>query len=338
MKRFTKICLILGVVLLICGLGVSAGGYVGGAVRDIQNQRISNSTSTTTDTLDVPAKSLTTLDISLTSEDVYFYVSPDKDLHIEYPVRKDVTYEYRETGNTYQFYSSNSGRSWHWFRVEFGFWNRDDTIVNVYLPEGLSVLLSTTSGDVQLQDLTTAELDLSTISGQLTLEHFTANALETGSTSGDIWIHNGSIDGDTDCSSTSGEIELTNTNISGTLSCATTSGELDLDSVTVDATGNDAASLTSISGDIDLVNTTIQGGLYLSTTSGEIDLEPATVFGDIDAHSTSGDVSLNLVGAPSHRIDSTSSTSGGISVTGGDENGKFGISVNTTSGEIEIRD
>ena len=337
MKRFTKLCLILGAVLLACGLVVSAAGYVGGAVRDIKNQRISNRTPTTMETLDVPAGKLELLDISLSSEDVNFYPSKDGDLHIEYPIRENVTYEYRDTGKTYQFYSSNSGRGWHWFRLEFGFWNRED-IVNVYLPEGMGVELSTTSGDVLAQNLGAGQIDISTISGEIELQNLTAGDFGANSTSGSITLGDGTIAGNACFSSTSGEIEVTNTNISGTISCNTTSGEIDLSSVTVASQEKDAAGLSSISGDISLATVTIQGGLDLSTTSGEIDLEPATVYGDIDAESTSGDVTLDLVDAPKHRIDHTSSTSGGISVTGGDEAGKFGISVSTTSGEIEIRD
>lgn len=335
MKRFTKLCLIIGAVLLICGLGVSAAGYISGAVRDIRAPR---SSPTSIETLDVPAAKLTTLDMALSSEDVNFYASQDKDLHIEYPVREDVTYTHEETGSTYQFYSSNSGRSWHWFRLEFGFWSRDDSSVNVYLPEGLSVLLNTTSGDISLQNVDAFQLDISTISGGLQLENTSAAALDVGTTSGDITINSGSIAGAVSVSTTSGELELTSLTVSDSLYASSTSGEIALGSVTVDSKDTNAASLSSISGDIDLENVSIQGGLNLSTTSGEIDLAPATVFGDISAESTSGDVSLNLVGAPAHRIDHTSSTSGGISVTGGDENGKSGISVSTTSGEIEIRD
>lgn len=334
MKRFTKFCLIFGVILLICGLGVSAAGYLGGAVRDIRAPR----TTTGRKTLDVPAGKLSCLDISLTSEDVNFYPSQDNDLHIEYPVQEDVTYEYGENGSTYTFYSSNSGRGWHWFRLEFSFFREDDSMVNVYLPKNWDVQLSTTSGDVLAETLTAGTFDLSTISGEIFLQTLTAKSLDTNSTSGSIILNTGKIDGDVHCSSTSGEIEITNTDMAGLLACNTTSGEIDLSSVTVAYPKTDAADLSSISGDIDLVNVTIQGGLRLSTTSGEIDLEPATVYGDIGAESTSGDVSLRLTGAPAHRIAHTSSTSGDISVTGGDENGAATISVSTTSGEIEIQD
>lgn len=335
MKRFTKLCLILGAVLLACGLVVSAAGYMSGAVQDIRSPKSSPSKI---EVLDVPAGKLELLDISLSSEDVNFYPSKDGDLHIEYPIREDVTYEYRDTGKTYQFYSSNSGRGWHWFRIELSFFQRDSSSVNVYLPKDMGVELSTTSGDVLAQNLDAGQIDISTISGEIELQNLTAGDFGTNSTSGSITLGGGTIAGNARFSSTSGEIEVTSADISGTISCNTTSGEIDLSSVTVASQEKDAAGLSSISGDISLATVTIQGGLDLSTTSGEIDLEPATVYGDIDAESTSGDVTLDLVDAPKHRIDHTSSTSGSISVTGGDEAGKFGISVSTTSGEIEIRD
>lgn len=335
MKRFTKLCLCFGAALLILGLGVSAAGYVSGAVRDIKAPR---SAPTSTETLDISAKDLNFLNISLSSEDVNFYPSQDENLHIVYPVREDVTYEYGADGRTYEFYSSNSSRSWNWFRIELGFWQRDDAQVSVYLPQGMGVQLNTTSGDVTAQNLAADLVSISTISGEIELGSFSADTLTATSTSGEIDVNYGTIAAGVHCSSTSGHIELINTDISTSLYCSTTSGEVDLQGVTIGSTTRDAADLNSISGDLSLENVIIQGGLSLSTTSGEIDLAPATVFGDIDAESTSGDVSLNLVGAPAHRIDHTSSTSGGISVTGGDENGAYGISVSTTSGEIEIRD
>lgn len=335
MKRFTKLCLILGVILLILGLALSASGYICGALRDIRAPR---SAPTSIETLDVSADDLSFLDMSLSFEDVNFYPSQDGDLHIEYPVLEDVTYEYGADGRTYEFYSSNSVRSWHWFRIELDFWHRGDSTVNVYLPKGVGLQLNTTSGDVTAQNLKAEVVSISSISGKIDLNSFSANSLTATTTSGEITVAGGTITAGAHCSSTSGDIELTNTEISTSLYCSTTSGEIDLGSVTVGSKEHDAVNLNSISGDLSLENVTIQGGLSLSTTSGEIDLEPATVYGDIDAESTSGDVSLNLVGAPAHRIDRTSSTSGSISVTGGDETGTYGISVSTTSGEIEIRD
>lgn len=335
MKRFTRLCLIFGTIFLLCGLAVTAAGYAGGALRDMKAPR---SAPTSMETLDVPAEKLTILNMSLTSEDVNFHPSRDGDLHIEYPVREDVTYEYGVDGAAYEFYSSNSGRGWHWFRLELSFWQQDDSTINVYLPKNMGVQLSTTSGDILVQNLAAQLLSLSAISGEIDLETFTAQALTAETTSGEITASSGAIAAGVHCSSTSGAITLMDTNIATSLYCSTTSGEISLGSVTVDSEKSDAANLSSISGDIDLVDVTIRGGLDLSTTSGEIGLSPAAVYGDISAESTSGDVSLNLVGAPKHRIDHTSSTSGGISVTGGDKRGEFGISVSTTSGEIEIED
>lgn len=335
MKRFTKSCLIIGAVLLVIGCIVAAVGYTTGALRDIRAPR---SAPTSVETLDIPAEKLTMLNMTLTSEDVNFHPSRDGDLHIEYPVREDVTYDYGTNGTAYEFHSSNAGHGWHWFRLELGFWQRDDSTVNVYLPKTMGVQLSTTSGDVLAQNLSAGQIDISTISGEIELQNLTSGDLDAISTSGSLTLGGGTVSGNAAFSSTSGEIEVTGIDISGKLSCNTTSGEIDLGSVTVASQKKDAADLSSISGDISLVTVTIKGGLDLSTTSGEIDLEPATVYGDIDAESTSGDVSLILTEAPAHRIDHTSSTSGGISVTGGDENGAHGISVSTTSGEIEIRD
>jgi hypothetical protein len=76
----------------------------------------------------------------------------------------------------------------------------------------------------------------------------------------------------------------------------------------------------------------------LTTVSGDVGLDPATVFGNITVQSTSGDIFLNLVGAPPHQVDEISSLSGERFVYGCDDGGEYIISVTSTSGDIVVRD
>ena len=339
MKRFTKICLILAAVFMVCGLGAAAAGYIGGAFRDIEET--SHTVSGKKEVLDVPAKDLAELNMDLSSEDVLLVPSTDGALHIEYVPRPNREYEYGKgpaDGNTYYFSSSSEfGLGWrNLLQLHFS-WGQDSIPVTVYLPKTLSVTLETVSGDVEARGISASTLQITTTSGEIDLSPADAEGLYLSTVSGDMEVAGGTVTQDASFSSTSGDMELSDFSVAGSLSCTTTSGEIDVTSITVESEKPDAAYLSAISGDITLESAVIQGGLSLSTTSGEISLEPATVFGDITAESTSGDVHLNLTGAPPHRS-SISTTSGDTHVSGCDDGAEHAVSVSTTSGEIDIRD
>ena len=339
MKRFTKICLILAAVFMVCGLGAAAAGYMGGAFRDIE--KTSHTASGKKEVLDVPAKGLTQLNVDLSSEDVLLVPSTDGDLHIEYIPSPNREYEYGKdpAGEDAYYFSSSSefGLGWrNLLQLHFS-WDDDSVPVTVYLPENFSVTLETASGDVEARGISASTLQISTTSGEIDLSPADAEGLYLSTVSGDMEVTGGTVAQDAAFSSTSGDMELSDFSVAGSFSCTSTSGEIDVTSVTVESESPDAAYLSAISGDITLESAVIRGGLSLSTTSGEISLEPATVFGDITAESTSGDVHLNLTGAPPHRS-SISTTSGDTHVSGCNDSAEHVVSVSTTSGEIDIRD
>lgn len=333
MKRFTKICLILGAALVLLGIGVSLAGYASGSLTG--GLRPDRSGSATSERLDIPAEGLSALALNLSSEDVTVLPSPDGALHIEYAVTKDRTYEHGEKGGAYCFASSDAG--FGLFRFHFGFWDDDVPPVQIYLPKDFGLSVETASGDVLLQNIQVKTMVISTVSGDSDVSNFSADTLSVSSTSGEIEATGGAVEGSASFSAVSGDLELSNLTISQALSCSTTSGEIDLTGSEI-TSESETSMFSSVSGDILLSNTTVQGGLSFSTTSGEVQLNPAAVYGDIEANTTSGDIYVRLVEAPAHRIGSVNSSSGNEDISGVSDSGDAAISVDTTSGEIYIRD
>lgn len=342
MKRFTKLCLILGAVLFVLGLGVSAAGYASGAITDLRDT--GNTAPGNTEILDIPTNGLVMLDMDLVSEDVTFLPSSDGNLHIEYIPNQNYKYEYglerssTTQEDTYYFRSSGDVGSFQWSNLMQFRWADNADRITVYLPEYLSVSVETTSGDISTQNITAGTLHAATASGEILLQSISVETLELSSSSGDVTAGQSAVSGNVSISTVSGETKAENLSTVGTLHIKSTSGEVELSSVSVDAAGDAAVELSAISGNLSLENVSIQGNARFFTTSGDIVLEPAAIYGNIYAESSSGNVSLELTDAPPHRMGTVASHSGSVSIQGGDERSTHTISVSTTSGDIDIWD
>ncbi|GFP74136.1 DUF4097 family beta strand repeat-containing protein [Clostridium fungisolvens] len=140
---------------------------------------------------------------------------------------------------------------------------------------------------------------------------------------------------------TSGDIKLSNITVDS-LNIKTVSGDMSGSNITSNKLVADA-----VSGKIDFDN--FEGVTKASTISGDITIKYANLIGNIDAHSTSGDMRLGLPDSSSFTLDS-SSTSGDInsrfslnntssgkrSLSGSYGNGTNKLSLHTTSGDITL--
>ncbi len=316
MKRFIKICLLTAAILVVCGIAVSIIGYALGAFRDIRSA--STPENGKTEYIEYAAANISEVRIALSCENVAVSPSRDDSIHIEYTPRENIkyTHELKSSANDGKdilvFRSSNTHLGFSIFSIHFA--DEYQNAVRVSLPEGLHLQVETVSGEIDLNTLTAGNTVLSSTSGEISLTNLSADSLSLSSTSGDM--------------------ECVGSRVTGDLRCSTTSGEIELEQV--DVCGQKAV-FGSVSGDIALTNSTVAGELTLSTTSGEVELEQTSAGQDISVGTVSGDVSLWLIG-PRHRVDSIDTVSGEISVSGCDDSAPYGISVSTTSGEIEIID
>lgn len=302
MKKLTKILVILGAVLCLCGGVVTAAGYIGGGFQELSG-RVSPSISAASSTQNLESltfspKDIDQLEFRLSGEDISFRPSDDGQIHIRYIKRDDVTYTaYQEQraasdGLSTLFFTrkdtSNGTQLFH-FGMEF---DDDSADVQVALPQGLSVDILTASGDMAFSGVTIATLSVSTVSGDVDLTNVQTDVLTIGTTSGDV--------------------ELEQVTVSGETNLETTSGELDLE----DCTLNGSLTVSSVSGDL----------------AGQ-----AMISGNITIGTTSGDVELNLSGSPAHSAGNISTTSGEMNLQGLQAQADYVVNVSTVSGDVTIR-
>ncbi|RED97958.1 DUF4097 family beta strand repeat-containing protein [Marinoscillum furvescens] len=157
-----------------------------------------------------------------------------------------------------------------------------DSKIAVTLPEGVTLQIKNTSGDVQVERYTANTLDVQVTSGDVSLETINAN-LSLNATSGDLSVEG--LTGDVTSKTTSGDQEFTS--IKGNISVVATSGDLELAAVVGNITGQ------ATSGDIEIEDA--EGAIVLQTTSGDISGEEVLITGDSRFKATSGDVEFELL-------------------------------------------
>ena len=340
MKKFTRFCLILGLVLCLCGGAAAAAGAVSGAWREITAQSaplISRSgTEGSYRTLDYAADAFSMVELQLSSEDVSITASKDGMLRIRYLASEDAEYQTRTDpgvsgGDTLVF--SRNG-TLHSPRFSFGFhYDEEEYEVLVELPAGLSLSILTGSGDVTVTDVSAGVLAIAASSGDVTLQNCRiSGSCTVGTTSGELELENLTLSAEAHVESTSGDLELSHVACEDSLSIFTTSGELELEDLTV--RGDTSVDVTS--GDVSLSGCTLSGNADLTATSG--DISGSAVFsGDVTIQTQSGDIELNLSGSPAHALGDTQSQSGTLDIQGTDPDGSCVLNVTTASGDVQIR-
>ena len=341
MKKFTRICLILGLVLCLCGGAAAAAGAVSGAWREITAQSapvISRSgTGGSYRTLDYAADAFSMVELQLDSEDVSITASKDGGLHIRYLASDDAEYQTRTEsgvsggGDTLVF--SRNGKL-HGALFSFGFHYDDEAYaVQVELPADLSLSIFTGSGDVTMTGVSADVLSIAASSGDIDLQNCRIGGYCTvGTTSGELELEDLTLSDEAHVESTSGDLELSHVVCEDTLAVTTTSGELDLEELTVSGD----TSIDTTSGDVSLSSCILSGAALLTTTSGDIS-GSAVLSGDVTIQTQSGDISLNLSGSPAHTLGLSQSQSGALDIQGTDPSGSRVLNVTTASGDVQIR-
>lgn len=161
-----------------------------------------------------------------------------------------------------------------------------ETILDVAVPVGSRVKVSTVSADITAKDLT-GDLSAESVSGDITLEGASSKTTAR-SVSGDIKLHG--TDGDVRVQTISGDAGVTLDK--GSVNASTVSGD-----VTVAAGEAKAADLETVSGDVAFEGNVVPGGtLSGSSHSGDVGFQlPDTASAKFRLESFSGDVSADKV-------------------------------------------
>jgi DUF4097 and DUF4098 domain-containing protein YvlB len=248
MKRFSKICVLVGAALLVVGLGVAAVGWGLGAIEDIRSVG-----SVETAPENYTAENVSRLEISLSSADVTVLPSPDGDLHITCSDSSNVQFtgqlEETVTGERVYTLTQRAIQPEHWWEVlQIRFTSQEDD-VTVYVPENLALSVSTLSGDVDLENVILGDCALTT-------------------TSGDLYVEDATLTGT--LTTVSGDVALDPATVPGNLSVKTTSGDIFLN--LAGAPAHQAAEISSLSGET-FVSGCDENGAYsltVTSTSGDI--------------------------------------------------------------------
>ncbi|MGZ4112597.1 MAG: DUF4097 family beta strand repeat-containing protein, partial [Tumebacillaceae bacterium] len=171
----------------------------------------------------------------------------------------------------------------HGFNINFGM---QQLTLDVAIPKRdyEHFMVDTSSGDINMSPLEAKTLQLNASSGDILVSQFKGTNLEIKTSSGDQKISD--IQSDLVANASSGDIEAHN--VKGEhVNAHTSSGYLRLDTIEGDT------SLTTTSGDMRLNG---MKGSHLSATTSSGDQELLQVSGaEVDAHSSSGDVTLGLL-------------------------------------------
>ena len=213
MKKFTRICLIAGLVLMLCGGAAAGAGYVQGAWPELRGSAVpTTGVIKGQRSLTVTPAEAQSLRFMLSDEDITFTRSADENVHIRYSDATGTAYrsdlEAAPDGSSTFVFVPNpqSKKSSHFFGFSFG---TDISEIQVSLPEGFHVSVMTLSGDVDLTDIDCETLDIATSSGDISVDRLTVSGtLTLDAASGDMELQDAAVNGELSMSTTSGEIEI----------------------------------------------------------------------------------------------------------------------------------
>lgn len=208
--------------------------------------------------------------------------------------------------------------------------------LRVSLPAGVGGEVELVSGDISAEGVS-GDLRLTTVSGEVETDD-TAGALTVRTTSGDVALsdHEGALDAETTSGRVSADGELAGPRV------ATVSGDVELDGV------SGPVEASSISGDLSLRDAS-GAQLRVESTSGDVEFEGTLAGGESRIGNISGDVSVRLDEPADLRLD-LSTVSGELeadlplrdadrarrSLTGTIGAGDTGLTISTTSGNVEV--
>lgn len=176
----------------------------------------------------------------------------------------------------------------------FGWWAECKASFDIAVPDGVEITAITRSGDVNIRDVESPELKLNSTSGDVHVSQLdVSGTLSAGATSGDVTAEDVSAD-QLELGTTSGDVETARLSASTSARIKVTSGDVNADFTDPPK----EMQATATSGDVDVTVPRVEEGYDATAdaTSGEenqgVEFDPDSPW-SIDAHATSGDVSIS---------------------------------------------
>ena len=207
------------------------------------------------------------------------------------------------------------------------FFSYKESRITIYLPEKdyKTLNLTTTSGDVDVENLSVDELTITVSSGDVEVNNVECNNISTAGESGDVELQNLKVGGAVSVARDSGDVEFNNVSCSGNLSTSTDSGDVSFENVVCGGLSSECDS-----GDVELQSVLVNGALTIEAESGDVEFSKLDAL-SLEITTTSGDVKGSLL---SDKIFAVRSSSGKIDVPQTTTGGVCKITVR--SGDVEI--
>lgn len=316
MKKFVYLLIVL-FVIGVTGtlLSVSASGG------------FSMDTYSVTDKEVIPAQDIQSLSVDLSSTDLTVIPTEDKEIKVELEgkiskkLKKKIELDVKESDKTLKVGLRNENQ------IQFNIGVLIvDTDVTIFLPEKLydSITLTTSSGDITIQDLQGDGITLKASSGDIVAENSKAKeSFKIDTSSGEITSKNNEA-GRFEMSASSGDLLIVDQKaIEAVLK--TSSGEMNLENIIGDL------SAEASSGDIFVANEEVRGNIHVETSSGDIKIDfaqkPTSLAFEYKGSSGEGTIGLESVvydEKTEHEI------------LGKIGSGKYKLKANTNSGDFYL--
>ena len=272
MKRFTVICMVLGILLLSAGLVLGGVSYGLGAEKDIRSAV--NPPEPEIEEVMIPGAELGRLEIDLVSDDVRVEVSKDGNAHIRYPVSEQYRYEFQTDKGKIRgldacTFEAETMKTGNMFQLDLSWYWRTWPPVTVSLPADYA-----------------GELKIKTISGDITVRGITAGNTVFITTSGDMLLSETSIGGTMDITGTSGSVTLKNIHAESDCVVKTVSGDIRASDGTFTR-----YQVSTTSGEVRVEGITSADWMHLQTISGEVTVRRSTIT-ELECKTISGDISV----------------------------------------------
>lgn len=318
MKLAGKMAIIAGGLIVTGGIIVGITGGI--AFRNFANgeyNRVDEKTSEKEYTAD--ASTIKELDIALISEKVEINPVDGSEITIKYvDYDEKPLYNAQAKGNTLYFERLSSLLNFNGIEdliAEFMGNNKlSDNVITIDVPKDL-----------------VAKYNIADVSGEINCNGLLAEEANIASTSGDIELSNISSDKDINIVSISGDIKAEKISSDRSISIATTSGK----EIVNDISSGDEIELSSVSGEIKSEKCEAKK-VSASTTSGAISISNASIAKSFEGNSTSGSITLDIIGSEDDYEIDLSSLSGYRNLPSTEGNKPNKIEISTISGDIYV--
>jgi hypothetical protein len=321
MNSKLKIIIIIGVVMLLCGIGVGAAGYVMGGMKSVVIQAsgpqvIDESYRAQIAKVDEAFENVTALDIRLDGiESMSVKEGPALTVKGQQFIPFGGLMAERAADGTLTVKHSVK-RTGPYGIIDFPSIFRaainpyPSSYLEITVPRGTSlaaITIDLSFGDVEIDSAASERIDIKVSTGKILASNLTCRSFSIGSSFGDIDVQNVNAD-DVTIASDSGNIKLWNLTAPGGLTLTSSFGNTDLEAVNAGA-----SDFKLSSGDFSARGVSVADGMKLNVNFGDVEFS-GSLHGDSAIRSDSGNLDLALNGRQDDYAVSVESNAGEVSL------------------------